>query len=177
MGSEVGEEDSQPLRTLALARRGSTCDLAHGYHYALDVSPNPHQTNLPHFFASGSGRRGRGPGVTRTGTPSIDRIIDRFIGKAFPLYKTPSSCFSSLSFRNLPQNYYLTHQFTSPHILTTPRNMASQISSFTQKQAMSERRIMDPSKPQAEAKKRVLVTGGSGKLGSFLLVTHNRYDV
>ncbi|WRT69695.1 uncharacterized protein IL334_006685 [Kwoniella shivajii] len=42
-------------------------------------------------------------------------------------------------------------------------------SSFTSTAALSERRLQDPSKPAPEAKKRVVVTGGSGKLGRWMI--------
>ena len=47
--------------------------------------------------------------------------------------------------------------------------MAGQVSSFTQSEAMSERRRLDPKGPEAQRKKRVIVTGGSGKLGRWVV--------
>ncbi|WVF68277.1 hypothetical protein IAT40_003042 [Kwoniella sp. CBS 6097] len=42
-------------------------------------------------------------------------------------------------------------------------------SSFTPQEALSERRLMDPSKPSPQLQKRVVVTGGSGKLGRWVV--------
>ncbi|WWC65829.1 uncharacterized protein I303_108451 [Kwoniella dejecticola CBS 10117] len=41
--------------------------------------------------------------------------------------------------------------------------------SFTSREALSERRLQDPSKPAPQRKKRVIVTGGSGKLGRWMV--------
>ena len=42
-------------------------------------------------------------------------------------------------------------------------------SSFTSTEALSERRLVDPSKAVQGRKKRVIVTGGSGKLGRWVV--------
>lgn len=47
--------------------------------------------------------------------------------------------------------------------------MAEQISSFTKVEAMSERRRLDPTHPAAQKKRKVIVTGGSGKLGRWVV--------
>lgn len=41
--------------------------------------------------------------------------------------------------------------------------------SFTQTEALSERRLADPKLPVPERKKRVVITGGSGKLGRWVV--------
>lgn len=45
----------------------------------------------------------------------------------------------------------------------------SGIASFDDTAALSERRLQDPNGPPAERKKRVVVTGGSGKLGRWVV--------
>jgi len=47
--------------------------------------------------------------------------------------------------------------------------MANPISSFTATEALSERRLLDPSLPVPPKKKRVVITGGSGKLGRWVV--------
>ncbi|OCF41260.1 hypothetical protein I317_04918 [Kwoniella heveanensis CBS 569] len=42
-------------------------------------------------------------------------------------------------------------------------------SSFTAQEALSERRLMNPANPPLERQKRVVVTGGSGKLGRWVV--------
>jgi hypothetical protein len=47
--------------------------------------------------------------------------------------------------------------------------MPGPISSFTPTESLSERRLADPSLPVPPRKKRVIVTGGSGKLGRWVV--------
>ena len=47
--------------------------------------------------------------------------------------------------------------------------MPGPISSFTTTESLSERRLADPSLPVPPRKKRVIVTGGSGKLGRWVV--------
>jgi NADPH:quinone reductase-like Zn-dependent oxidoreductase len=47
--------------------------------------------------------------------------------------------------------------------------MSAPVASFTATEALSERRLVDPSLPVPERKKRVIVTGGSGKLGRWVV--------
>ena len=47
--------------------------------------------------------------------------------------------------------------------------MADQIASFTKTQALSQRRLLDPKLAAAQQRKKVLVTGGSGKLGRWVV--------
>lgn len=47
--------------------------------------------------------------------------------------------------------------------------MTEKIASFTDTAALSERAVTDPSLPPKERKKRVIVTGGSGKLGRWVV--------
>ena len=47
--------------------------------------------------------------------------------------------------------------------------MSDKIASFTATAALSERAITDPSLPKKERNKRVIVTGGSGKLGRWVV--------
>jgi hypothetical protein len=48
-------------------------------------------------------------------------------------------------------------------------SMPGPISSFTPTESLSERRLADPSLPVPPRKKRVIVTGGSGKLGRWVV--------
>lgn len=47
--------------------------------------------------------------------------------------------------------------------------MSAPVASFTDQHALSERALRDPTKPIPEKKKRVLITGGSGKLGRWMV--------
>lgn len=47
--------------------------------------------------------------------------------------------------------------------------MSAPISSFTETATLSQRRLLDPSHPAPEKKKKVVVTGGSGKLGRWVV--------
>ncbi len=47
--------------------------------------------------------------------------------------------------------------------------MASPIASFTKTESMGERRLLDPKQAAEQRKKRVIVTGGSGKLGRWVV--------
>jgi FlaA1/EpsC-like NDP-sugar epimerase len=45
----------------------------------------------------------------------------------------------------------------------------SKIASFTDSAALSQRRLLDPNAPPVAQKKKVIVTGGSGKLGRWVV--------
>ena len=45
----------------------------------------------------------------------------------------------------------------------------SGIASFTDEAALGERQLRDTSRPTPEKKKRIIITGGSGKLGRWVV--------
>jgi len=45
----------------------------------------------------------------------------------------------------------------------------SAIASFTDTAALGQRQLRDTSRPEPEKKKRVVITGGSGKLGRWVV--------